>query len=629
MAGFISDEEMAALEANQKPGFISDEEMAKLESDVSRETPSQPSEPSLGQRIKGQWENIGEAAASDVKTPTQVEKFASVAGRTAAFPIGTAMEVGREAKKILPKPPEFLLGPARTLPGIGPAVRMSYPTESDKRILGKAGEVAGKFSEKHPRVATLAETGMNLLGAVPVGAVSKGAITSFGKGFKTAVKPDLNKIIETGISKGIKPTVVGKKTLPRYEKFYENANDAVKTIAENKNDIKIVDDAGEVVDHPKTAGQFAQAIDQTKKKIYKQYHEMALQAGDEGAAFKTTPIIQKLEKVASEPDEILASTDPRLSFPSEIRQYANSLKKEILELEGAPPEIIEKRIEHYNKSLKGFYDGRVTREKAEIDASVANALRQELDDEIINSVGEGYQGLKNKYGSLKAIENEVNHRAIVNARKADKGLLDFTDIFSGGDLALGIVSMNPAWIAKAAAQKGIAQLWKHFNNPDHKIDQMFRAAYKEKVPVKYLRNRSGAIGSTDEFAGLQSKVEGLTPALRDASGKIFSDPLGHKAILNRIVSKEAPQSEKFLWGELFKDNTGKYSNSVGFIDKQGRFIPRKEAEAAASSPKDMFQQFHEGSGAVPMLGVTAGMSGAALGGGLAVEKFLNRKKRKE
>ena len=40
--------------------------------------------------------------------------------------------------------------------------------------------------------------------------------------------------------------------------------------------------------------------------------------------------------------------------------------------------------------------------------------------------------------------------------------------------------MNPAWIAKAATQKGISELWKHFNNPDRAIEKMFKEAYKER-----------------------------------------------------------------------------------------------------------------------------------------------------
>jgi hypothetical protein len=110
------------------------------------------------------------------------------------------------------------------------------------------------------------------------------------------------------------------------------------------------------------------------------------------------------------------------------------------------------------------------------------------------------------------------------------------------------------------------------------------------------------------------------------TGKVYSDQLGHKYILNKIVSKENPQAEKALWNELFKDNTGKYSQSVGFIDKEGKFISRQEAESALSSPKSILQQYHEGSGAVPMLGATTALSGGTLLGGLALQRKHNKKK---
>ena len=278
----------------------------------------------------------------------------------------------------------------------------------------------------------------------------------------------LDKTIETGINKGLKPTVVGKKTLPRYEQFFDNANEAVKTIAANKDKINILDENGEKVLHPRTASEMAQAVDQAKNVIYKQYHDLAVQAGDNGAQFNAQPVIDELTKFASADNKKL---------PPQTRKYAEELIAEISELHGQTPDVIEERIKDLNSSLAGFYEGRTNKAIARIDASVAQKMREELDNNILNSAGEGYQELKNKYGALKSIEKEVNHRAIVNARKANKGVLDMTDVFTGGDLAAGVLTMNPALIAKGAVGRGIKEVWSAMNNPENKIRDMFKKVY--------------------------------------------------------------------------------------------------------------------------------------------------------
>lgn len=295
------------------------------------------------------------------------------------------------------------------------------------------------------------------------------ALNTFLHGAGRVVRPPLENIVKRGISKGVKPTVIGKPSLAKMDKFYNNAKTAVETIAGNKNSLNILDDAGDAVALPETAAQMAQAVDQTKKLIYQKYHNMALSAGDAGAVFNVDNIVKNLDEIISGPKN--------KKYSPQVRKYAESLKDEIAELAGEAPEIIEERIKDLNSSLASYFDGRVTKAKARIDASVAAAMREELDKNIIDVLGTGYQQLKKQYGALKAIEKEVNKRALVNARGANKSLLDFTDIFTGGELVSGLLTMNPVVIAKSATQKGIKETFKMLNNPDRAIKQMFQAAY--------------------------------------------------------------------------------------------------------------------------------------------------------
>lgn len=276
----------------------------------------------------------------------------------------------------------------------------------------------------------------------------------------------LKKAVVTGMEKGISPSVAGKKTFTRQQNYINNAQSAVETIVKNKPNLRLTTAEGEAVQGlPKNLKQFSEAIEQTKKGIYGQYHAMAQDAGSAGAFFNTKPIIGKLDDVSKD-----------VSHPPAVREYAEKLKTEIDELDGQPPEVIEARIADLNNSLTGYYEGRTAKAKAQVDASVANLMREELDNKITQVLGEGYQDLKNQYGALKAIEKDVNHRAVVDARKRSKGFFDLSDIFTGSTLVHGILSGNPAMAISGVAGKGLSKYYKWINDPNRYVGNMFSTA---------------------------------------------------------------------------------------------------------------------------------------------------------
>jgi hypothetical protein len=520
-----------------------------------KEKEQKPAEASLGSRIVSgakDWYAGAKQRAEDVKdAPTLPEKALRLAGGAAGSLVDIPIKAGKAVLESAPGG-QWLENNVKTAgEQIGSIPLGKGHTLSDIPLGAKQ-----MFSELSPRTQKNIGAIGNITGVVPAGKLLGTGLEFVGKNLPK-ITPEakamregavLDKAIDVGIDKGIKPTFVGKKDLGRMEKFRGNVNDAVRTIADNQSNIKILDDAGEAVHHPRTSAEMAQAIDQTKKIIYKQYHDMAIAAGDAGAEFNASPVISKLDKFASKPGEVLDPKDPRLGLPEEIRNYADKIKTDIQELHGAPPEIIEERIKHYNKSLQGFYDGRVTREKAEIDASVANALREELDDEIMGSVGEGYQGLKNQYGALKASERDVNHRALMQARRANKSVLDFTDVFTGGELIGGVLTLNPALIARGAAGRGIKEIYKNLNNPDRYIEKMFNEAYKGKGKLSGFHTDAEKAAVNEEMRTITPEVRMLrtTPpnfqrAIGGEAQKQLSAPLlGRKALSDRSPKQLEP-----------------------------------------------------------------------------------------
>lgn len=167
----------------------------------------------------------------------------------------------------------------------------------------------------------------------------------------------------------------------------------------------------------------------------------------------------------------------------EIAQYAKTWATNLRQAVSHTPEEIQDLVAKMNADLETYYrapqPGSAAR--AVIDAGIANNLRKSLDSQIESATGGQYRFLKNLYGSLKTIEKDVNHRMIVFARQNKKGLVDFSDIFSGAEMVRGVLTKDPATFATGAAAKGIAAWYKHINNPDQMVKRMFQGIAKSRA----------------------------------------------------------------------------------------------------------------------------------------------------
>lgn len=313
----------------------------------------------------------------------------------------------------------------------------------------------------------------------------------------TAVNTD--KSIVDNYTRAIKPTIVGKQNLPAIQKYQKNIVSAVNSIVANKDSLSFTDSAGqpETGRLPQSPMEFSQAIDQTKAGVFSQYDSLAKQAGEKGAFVDSTPIASSLNKVAG--NEAL-----RLTNPSAVK-YANDFASRLvanpgevpsgmslsdyLDSEGNAPKYkqfdaptTQEIIKSMNSNLEAFYKNPSydNASKVAIDAGVVHQFREGLGDSIKSATGENYQAIKNQYAALSAIEKDVAKRAIVLARQQSvgsaAGLGKYMDVFSGGDMVQGLLTLNPALFAKGAAQTAFTRFFQYLNSPDRAIGNMFKAA---------------------------------------------------------------------------------------------------------------------------------------------------------
>lgn len=285
-------------------------------------------------------------------------------------------------------------------------------------------------------------------------------------------------IISNYYNRAVKPTISGKTTAADTAAYQTKTTQAVNTIAQNKANLSFIteDGAKESARLPQNLNEFSQSIDQTKKSIYSQYDTLAQQAGDKGATVDPASITKELQGVVD-------NKSLQLSHP-EAAKYAQSQIDRYTKFGPIDAKTAQGVIENYNAELQAFYRNPTYNQASHvaIDAAIVKGLRSSLDDVITKSTGTKYQTLRNQYASLKTIEGDVTKAANRVARLNNKGLADYTDIFSGGDIAAGILTLNPALFAKGIAQHGIKTWFKGLNSPDKAISHMFSKADQPSLP---------------------------------------------------------------------------------------------------------------------------------------------------
>ena len=545
-----------------------------------------------------EWEVVSESPVSSVPEKPKEEGFFSRVGSDIKkrFDTMTAPEnYGRTFEERALRTGGQIAGMANDV--IGQGLKSAYNTLVPKATQNMFSEGAknvadyyakpiqsvtegyGAFKELMPEVAKNVEAIANIAGFLPMG---KGAYEA-GKVATNVAKEGMNiasdvalatgksaeqqvdSAIKRGVEKAIRPQVAGKRTDPQIKQYYQRATDAVKNIISNRDNLVLTTAEGDIVrgELPQSLNQFSEAIDQTKKSVFKQYDELANQAGDKGIKVELKGLSDELAKIGTE--KVTQIVSP------EVSKHALFWNEQLKKVGSFTAEETQDAISQLNKGLEAFYKNPTYEgaTKAGIDAIVVGKLRSSLDKAITEAVGEGYQGLKNSYGSLKTIEKEVAQRAIVDSRKNIKGLIDFTDIFTYGEFLAGLGTLNPALIMKSVTQKGVKEYMKHTNNPNNIVKGMFGEVDNilkrdaEGFKSKAFQSVEGKFGENPLSADAVPSVPNVpyyfkktnVPSTDVKSGTLKGEPYGHPSSKWQkppMQLKELPAGQGFsLSGEPY------------------------------------------------------------------------------
>jgi hypothetical protein len=424
------------------------------------------------------------AGTFGLSLPIATEQSTTAGGLAASFtrglaPIATGAGIGAAAGSVVPG--------VGTAIGAGAGVGAAGLTELATAIYKPIAKHMGWPDVASPQEMTdkvLDAVGLRRPSTTPERlAETAGGMTPFGLtagGLGEAIAANdagkIDKFIQGNYTRAIKPSVARAGTAPELAQYNQQARSAVDSIVANKSSLRYAGPEGETAGKlPNTIEQFGDAIDQTKASIFEKYDAMARQAGQVGARVDLRPTVGELQKIAADP--VVRDLHPDLS------KYAESQAERLADRGSYSTVDAQRAVQNLNQSLKAFYKNPTyeTASRAGVDSMVANQFRGGLDKAIEDTTGPGYQELKNEYGSLKAIEKGVVHRAIVEGRKNLGGGLmgNIGDVVSADEVIRGILTLNPAAVARGTLLKGFTSFVKRLRDPNRAVEKLFDAAEKQ------------------------------------------------------------------------------------------------------------------------------------------------------
>lgn len=237
-----------------------------------------------------------------------------------------------------------------------------------------------------------------------------------------------------------------------------------------------------------------------KDKVFQTYNNIAQQAGDAGVSVDTNPLQASLVKYVSG-----ITTAPK-------KQRAIRLLKELQDNfpnGKASPLEMQQYIKLLNEELGGIAGG-AERGAVGVVSDFTKQARESLDT-AVGRLGKEYQSFKDEYASLKAIEDSLVRQYQKVMRKKGSGLGEYADMISSAEVLNGIISGNPALIAKGGLMRVLSSKIKSLNDPETWLKRAFDEIDKAgDAFTPQARNRASQLQLPARSSSLNTQITGAS-----------------------------------------------------------------------------------------------------------------------
>lgn len=270
--------------------------------------------------------------------------------------------------------PVNLLAGAAIPPGAGaaPAAGLASRMISAMPRAAAQGAVGGALQPTGPDDSRLANATLGAAGGAVAGPLATAAGTGIRSGLNRAFGRDPEQALQREFSKGVGISPKGIQNAPDLANARNNATEAVKLIAGNKDNLTLTTPGGgEVTGRlPVNRQQFSEAVDQTKEAIFKKFDAASKGADASTVGLQMGPI-NKFNKAYG--DALAAKTEAQSKLMAENRSL-QILMGEDAKGVAVDPKLIGQRQKLVNKLSDQF-----TRATRDVDAAGKNLTRPWVD----------------------------------------------------------------------------------------------------------------------------------------------------------------------------------------------------------------------------------------------------------
>lgn len=324
-----------------------------------------------------------------------------------------------------------------------------------------------------------------------------------------------------------------------------------------------------------------------KDKVFQTYNNIAQQAGDAGVSVDTNPLQASLVKYVSG-----ITTAPK-------KQRAIRLLKELQDNfpnGKATPLEMQQYIKLLNEELGGVAGG-AERGAVGVVSDFTKQARESLDT-AVGRLGKEYQSFKDEYASLKAIEDSLVRQYQKVMRKKGSGLGEYADMISSAEVLNGIISANPALIAKGGLMRILSSKIKSLNDPETWLKRAFDEIDKAgDAFTPQARNRASQLQLPARSSSLNTQITGESTkpitipkrlqSVADANSKAIRREGGQEAF-GAIAGIETDEDGKVSF------NPEKAALGLGVIgsikSKAGQSLIKKVGDKMKGVSDDLIQE---------------------------------------
>lgn len=490
-----------------------------------------------------------------------------IAGKLAAHAIRTGLtmggvEAGLTPGKVMSKQETLSEAPLNIAKQTGTGALLGVGGE----VAGSmGGKVAEKFAPEFIKLSQKTSAALGMGGTMALTAPEGERVPSFLFGTVLGVampggerdpRNEIHKVIRENLdyarTKGLRPSVVGKRTTPQQQQFAKAFDDIAYDIIARKGQPLGIDEQGNPlqVELPSNMSEYARAVDMIRREAGQKMTEIAVTEGKRGNIINTDGITENvLQPVLKK-----AATG---EVSPEVATEASEWSQRFAQMGDLTPIQAENLISELNakvnRNFRAGYFGRGT-PSAFLNDLRAN-LRSTLMDSIERSTGSKvYEVWRQKWANATSLLNDANQRALVSSRAAPKGFFDLADMFSvaegvrggvkilfgdvqGGLLDLtkaGMIHRTKAWIKSLNNSDAIIR--HTFKNVDSLLERYKTIDVQQKTAsdvIRYLRylpreSRQRIFAENPEFA------EDLKATLKPLTAITFQPKVGP---VRRIINE--------------------------------------------------------------------------------------------